>query len=647
MHSAELEEDLLALIRSTNVPVAVFDEECRFTFVNEALAQLHGRSIPEHIGRSIATIDPERESFTSETVARVVATGERVTVATEHAGQPGFVVSYFRLRSRQNAARVGVMWVPTRVIEDTSSLWATAFETLLARTAARLLTAPSEMLDSEVVDSLRAICELQGFPWAAVVRFVEPGSSATITHAWHPPSCRESHAMQEEIASWASGMATEPSWSNYVSVAELPDRLAQARETLERLDVAGIAKFPIQLAGRLTGAVLMACTRTAQNSNSLSRLRLLSDLIAGAISRCENERAFATGLGRRGQSRDGLSAEPGNLEEEVDRLCSKAVVVHTSQAMRNVMELARTVAGTSATVLICGESGAGKELVARAIHQGSSRSNAPLVKVNCASIPRELFESEFFGHVRGAFTGAARDRIGRFELSHGGTLFLDEVGEIPLAEQAKLLRVIQEGEFERVGEDRTRRVDVRIVAATNRRLEREVEAGRFRKDLYFRLNVFPIDVPPLRARPEDVVPLAEYFIGLFAARCGRKRLVLSESDRQRLVRYAWPGNVRELASVVERSVILAKEGRLQICLPEASPTISTFPKALAVPEQAYQQQAVGSVASLRRLEVEMIEDALRHSGGRVSGKNGAAAQLGLNPSTLRDRIKALGVRRPS
>ena len=219
--------------------------------------------------------------------------------------------------------------------------------------------------------------------------------------------------------------------------------------------------------------------------------------------------------------------------------------------------------------MITGESGTGKELIARAIHEASSRRDRPLIRVNCAAIPRELFESEFFGHVRGAFTGAMRDRIGRFELADGGTLFLDEVGEIPLELQGKLLRVLQEGKFERVGEERTRAVDVRLIAATNRDLKQEVQRGRFREDLYFRLNVFPVESVPLRERREDIPLLAQHFLTR-ESKALKSELRLSEGDARRLSRYDWPGNVRELQNVIERAAILAQNGRLRIDLPDVS-----------------------------------------------------------------------------
>jgi transcriptional regulator with GAF, ATPase, and Fis domain len=251
--------------------------------------------------------------------------------------------------------------------------------------------------------------------------------------------------------------------------------------------------------------------------------------------------------------------------------------------------------------------------------------------------------------VKGAFTGAARERTGRFELADGGTLFLDEIGEIPLSHQAKLLRVLQEGEFERVGDDRTRKVDVRIIAATNRRLERDVSEGKFRRDLYFRLNVFPIEMPPLRERKEDVRALAVHFLAAHAARLGRRELELSPDDHALLLGYDWPGNVRELTQVLERAVILSPAPPLRLTLPEASPVASNAPpprEGDAVDGAPTGGRAFRTVDDLRQIEIDMINDALDAGGGRVSGKGGAAERLGIRPSTLRDRIRALGIRRP-
>jgi formate hydrogenlyase transcriptional activator len=343
----------------------------------------------------------------------------------------------------------------------------------------------------------------------------------------------------------------------------------------------------------------------------------------------------------------GLELENEYLREE-ERL-NLASIVGDSPALMRVLEQIMVVAATQANVLVLGESGTGKELVARAIHEASPRAGKPLVRVNCASVPKELFESEFFGHVKGAFTGAVRDRIGRFELADGGTLFLDEVGEIPQELQAKLLRVLQDGQFERVGEERTRSVNVRIVAATNRDLPSEAKAGRFRQDLYYRLGVFPIQLPPLRDRRSDIPALAEHFVRLSATKFAVQRPKLSRSNLEELQRYDWPGNVRELQNVIERAVILARGGPMHFDLagngPSAAASVvsASIPAAVAPAAPALDSPDL-TLADLDRLEREIIQRAIADSGGKVYGPEGAAAKLGLKPTTLASKLKALGLK---
>ncbi|HEX5418747.1 MAG TPA: sigma-54 dependent transcriptional regulator, partial [Gammaproteobacteria bacterium] len=286
-----------------------------------------------------------------------------------------------------------------------------------------------------------------------------------------------------------------------------------------------------------------------------------------------------------------------------------------------------------------------KELVAHVLHARSPRSNGPLVKVNCASIPHELFESEFFGHVKGAFTGAHRDRVGRFQLADGGTIFLDEVGEIPLELQSKLLRVLQESEYERVGDDRTHSVDVRVIAATNRDLEQAVEAGRFREDLYYRLSVFPIDVPPLRERADDVVQLASHFLERTCQEFGHPPLTLSRQQALLLKRYDWPGNIRELKNVIERAVILSRGKVLRLDLAMAD-ILNAVSPASERPAEG-ESEKVLTEAEMRRREKNNMQSALRLTNWRVSGPNGAAKLLGIKSTTFTDRMKKFGIARPS
>ena len=310
-----------------------------------------------------------------------------------------------------------------------------------------------------------------------------------------------------------------------------------------------------------------------------------------------------------------------------------------SLALRKVTRQIELVGPTDATVLITGESGTGKELVARAIHDHSLRKGQALVKLNCSAIPEGLFESEFFGHVKGAFTGALKDKPGRFEVAHGGTLFLDEIGEVPLAMQAKLLRVLQEQELERVGDTHTRKVNVRVIAATNRNLAKEVDDGRFRQDLYYRLRVFPIEVPALRERREDIAPLAAHFIKQSAQRMNRPQPQITAAALSQLTSYDWPGNIRQLQNLVERSIIMAGEGPLTFDLPVSrAENFAHHIQPTATP-------VVLTRDELKRQEREAIAAALRQTNGKIFGRNGAAELLGMKPTTLASRISALDLKR--
>jgi PAS domain S-box-containing protein len=337
-----------------------------------------------------------------------------------------------------------------------------------------------------------------------------------------------------------------------------------------------------------------------------------------------------------------LEEKTAYLQSEIAERQAGGEIIGNSSAIRGVINAVSQVAPTPATVLIHGETGTGKELVARAIHQQSRRSAKPFVRVNCAAIPASLCESEFFGHEKGAFTGAASRRIGRFELAQNGIIFLDEVGELPLELQPKLLRVLQDGEYEPVGSSQTRKVDVRVIAATNRDLSAEVAAGRFREDLYYRLHVFPIAVPPLRERGADVELLARRFIERYCTSIGKPVLELTSDCLRRLRAYHWPGNVRELENVIERAVIIARDGRL--CLRELLP-LQKLP-AVEKSVRSATLQPVQTKAELRKLERETLIRALEQTSWKVAGEDGAARALGIPPSTLSSRMKALQIQRP-
>jgi formate hydrogenlyase transcriptional activator len=415
--------------------------------------------------------------------------------------------------------------------------------------------------------------------------------------------------------------------------------------------VRSLLVVPLVVRGKSIGTLNLNSATPGQYSESdAAFLQEVANQVALAV---ENMKAYEEIAALKGR----LERENVYLQEEIDREHNFVEMVGSSPALLDVLRRVESVAPTDLSVLVYGETGTGKELIARAIHDRSARRDRPLVKVNCSAIPTGLVESELFGHVKGAFTGALERRIGRFELANHGTLFLDEVGELPPEVQVKLLRVLQEQEFEPVGSSRTLRVDVRVIAATNRDLGEAVEAGRFRPDLFYRLNVFPLQVPPLRGRRSDIPQLVMFFLSRFSKRFGRTIDRVSEETMARLVGYAWPGNIRELQNVIERAVVLCEGPVLELdrdLLPapprprsveDADGTVRAGLPGTEGPDPAATTAA--SFPTLEEMERSHILTALRQTGGVIEGPKGAARILSLHPNTLRSRMEKLGIRRSS
>ncbi|HJP03958.1 MAG TPA: sigma 54-interacting transcriptional regulator [Gammaproteobacteria bacterium] len=418
------------------------------------------------------------------------------------------------------------------------------------------------------------------------------------------------------------------------------------REIIESGDRKNVPRQVVTQSGDVLDVVMSAHTEIDTTRGVRRLLVATKDM----TERNRSEARLREAYGEIAHLKEELERERDYLREEVSVSMNFGRIVGESPALAAMLARIEAVAETPANVLIVGETGTGKELVAHAIHARSRRADAPLVKVNCASIPYELFESEFFGHVKGAFTGAYKDRIGRFQLADGGTLFLDEVGEIPLALQGKLLRVLQEKEFERVGEDTTRRVDVRVIAATNRDLEKEVEAGNFREDLFYRLSVFPVQAPPLRRRGDDVLQLAVHFLEQVCRDFGRPVPTFTQRQVDAMRNYDWPGNIRELKNIIERAVILSQGDilRLDLSMPTGvstgktgSPAIIAGTRAKAGERDFYTEK------ELKLQQRDNLLRALDYTNWRISGKDGAAELLGLKPSTLADRIRSYGLEKPA
>ena len=434
----------------------------------------------------------------------------------------------------------------------------------------------------------------------------------------------------EKIFGWDAGEAMGRSFVNLL----VPDAREKLANLIIELDTRPEGQRYLWIPGGLRAVA--ASGEKFEAEATLSRYDVGREPFYTIILRNVNERLEAE------QKIRSLTVETEYLREEIKALLNSDEIIGQSERLLQLLRDVKEVSQTDATVLILGETGTGKELIARAVHFASRRRDRPLVKVNCAAIPAALIESEFFGHEQGAFTGATKKREGRFALAHGGTIFLDEVGELPIDLQVKLLRVLQEGEFEPVGSSHTRKVDVRVLAATNRDLLQAVRDGKFREDLYYRLNVFPVEVPPLRERGNDISLLAATFVRRFAQRMGRSIEPLSEDCLHRLKAYSWPGNVRELQNVIERAVITSRDGRLNLdrALPESG--------KVAAAESASSEDTARRVRTAKELEAlerANLLAALETRGWQVAGRNGAAQLLGMKPSTLSSRMKALGIER--
>jgi len=406
-------------------------------------------------------------------------------------------------------------------------------------------------------------------------------------------------------------------------------------------EIRGYRVVPIWFKGEPLGGTV-AYTRQEQPEEIGPWGRIFANQLGAAIA---HARAFDEVKNLKAQ----LELQNAYLQEAVVEAKAFGDLVGQSAVLRHIVSQVDMVAPTDASVLILGETGTGKELVAHEIHRRSQRKDGPLVRVNCASIPRELFESEFFGHMRGSFTGAVKDRAGRFETAEGGTIFLDEVGEIPLDIQNKLLRVLQEKRYERVGDDRTRRANVRIIAATNRDLKQAVAAGKFREDLYYRLNVFPINVPPLRERLDDIPSLTKHFVDLSVRelKCPKPRL--THAGITKLQNYDWPGNVRELRNVIERAVILARGGALDFDLPGASQPKAPISSVVRIESSSVDTAPSQFLteAEMQRRERENLLLVLQQANWKIKGPDGAAELLGVKPTTLLARMKKWGLKKPA
>ncbi|MEM9453784.1 MAG: sigma 54-interacting transcriptional regulator [Myxococcota bacterium] len=629
---ASLSPQLRDLLGNIGTAMFVVDVDrqgdCRFAAFNERMERGTGATNAQIVGKTVGELDPEWARHIQPNFDACVRT--RAPVAyQDHVDRPGVKRRWVNVTLSPVLRDDGSVERLVGTVHDFTGKWLAErelSERLEFQQELTSLSADFSASDPEVFAAwaTRALGSLGRFTRAEHVGVVlfAPDDTLTMVYEWVRPGLvgladQFQHVPLSEHPRYAEVRQSGAEASASVVSDPSPDASA-VRATLQRAREVFDLVIPLVVGGQVLGALSATAVRTPSvtDSSLTAALRLQVQLLANAIARHRLEL-------RLGRDRDALHRE---VQPEPPAL----TLLERCPGLAGVARAVRKVAASDATVLITGETGVGKEVVARALHEQRPNRGGPLVTINCAAVPPSMFESELFGHVRGAFTGADQDRVGRFELADRGTLLLDEVDQLDPSAQAKLLRALQEGRFERVGSGTSVRSDARIVAATNCDLAQAVSRGEFRSDLYYRLHVFPIDVPPLRERPDDIAPLAQHFL----RRHGSELADLSPGALAQLRAYDWPGNVRELANVLERAAILGRGRGLEF--PDLGTGGSMTPSA-----------AVTESMTLQEHERVTITQVLERSGWTIEGPEGAASQLGLNPSTLRARMRKFGISRPS
>lgn len=507
-----------------------------------------------------------------------------------------------------------------------------AFERLLFEISSKFVNIPASEVDQEINDAIRKIVEFLGIDQSVFGEFKNDSQELHISHGYTAHIWPENPGLL--LNALAPNITLRLKRGEVVNLSRLPEDLPEnwleERQYAERVGLKSCVGVSLKIGGSVLGVIIFESYRRYQNwtEASIQHMRLLAQIFAGALERKQTDLKLKKAFEKIQELSERLKAENSYLKETISSENRYSHIIGQSRAMAEVLARIEQVATTEASVLLMGETGTGKTLLAQLVHSLSRRSKKTMIKVNCAALPANLLESEFFGHEKGAFTGAVAKKLGRFELAHGSTLFLDEIGELPLDLQAKFLRVLDDGEFEPLGSSRSVRVDVRIVAATNRDLGRMVQEGGFRSDLYYRLNVYPVLVPPLRERKADIPEMVWAFVRQLSKSMGRDIRRIPERDMEAMAGYPWPGNIRELKNVVENAMISNREDCLRLKPPEPPPA--------SMAEDLSHEEA----------QRQHILTTLQKTGGRIKGPGGAAEILMLNPSTLYSKMKKLDIPLP-
>ncbi len=636
--------NLEQLFEQAQFGISIIDRDLRYIYVNNQMALIDGIPVDQHKGKTIGELDKQVGLAIKPLLARTIEE-DRSFVNHE-------VVVHKRIPEQSSQERIWVICChplkaddgtvircgltvqdvteqKTREDEQNERL---KVEALLSELSTAFINVPVSEVDKKIEQGLQKLVEFLGFDRSSIWNLSPDDDRLQISHSFALPGIKPPPAIIDgQIPIWISMVRNGETFS-VSDVDELPESFWREKKyCLDQGGIKSIMFIPASVGGTSVGSITFVSNRVKRKwpNGLIQRLRVLWHIFANAMERKRADQKIQNALAEIRHLKDRLEAENIYLRDQIDVEYKHDEIIGKSAAIQKVLVQVEQVAVTDSTVLILGETGTGKELIARAIHNLSTRKSRAMIKVNCAALPATLIEAELFGHEKGAYTGAVASQIGRFEAANGSTIFLDEIGELPLELQSKLLRVLQEGQFERLGSPKPVDVDVRVIAATNKNLVQAVSEGRFREDLYYRLNVFPVSVPALRERTEDIPLLVWAIVEEFSKVFGKTIDRIPKKNMEAMERYLWPGNVRELRNLVERAMILNNGATLVVEVPDSSAGIAS------------------SQMSIEDMERRHINSVLEKTGWRIRGKNGAAEILGLKPTTLNSRMKKLGIRRKS
>jgi transcriptional regulator with GAF, ATPase, and Fis domain len=605
--------------------------------VNKPFEKTVGKKTEEIVGKLINEVHPGMEKDEVDWIkvyAKVAMTGEKLELES-YSETIDRWVKISAWSPKKGDFIVSTEDITVRKKTDIELKKLLKYKRVNAEVSAELLNAPFEKIDNLIIKALAKISPIIEAEWIVIMMYNADRSKLNFTHEWRSDKYKEfPQAKGLNVSDNYKWLEEKLLSGDMLFLSPLPDCLPEEavneRKFLEITNIKSTLFVPLQTGNLFLGTLLVNSVEIARSweGRLLENIKLTAEIFTNALLRKHDEIKLRKALEEIKQLKNRLESENIFLREEIKQEHDFDNIIGESTNLLYALHRIEQVAPTEAPVLILGETGTGKELIARAIHSKSKLNNRPLIKIDCTNLPSQLIESELFGHEKGAFTGAHSERNGRFELANGGTVFLDEIGELPMDVQAKLLRIIEYGEFERLGSSLTKKVKVRIIAATNRVLEDEVLDGRFRQDLYYRLKHITITVPPLRQHTDDIKLLVEHFIHKYSKKYNKQFNKISKRDLEELKKYSWPGNIRELEFIVESAVILSKEDQLSFDIPKQKPP------------------SLENNKKLKDFEKEYILSNLEDANWKIEGYEGAAERLGLNPSTLRAKMKKLNIHRP-